>query len=174
MKKAGFSVLCASGIVLLSSFAMAADVKAPAAKEAPKAVAPTAGALSAATKLAETMLSKTQYDQMLAAIKQMGAGMLQGKAQQSGKKVDVPALTKKLDAKLAAKFSYAYFTKMNVDALVKVFSEDELKKVLAFYVTPEGKKWIVETPEVVKKTMMQTQSDLQTFVPKMVEELGVK
>ncbi len=132
-------------------------------------------AKGAAERLAETMLPMDQYNQMMAAIMQMADGMLQAKVQQTGKTIDTAALKKKLEAKVRAKFSRdGYFTRMNADTMKKMFTAAELEKILAFYNTPEGMKWIKNTPEIVKTTMTKTQADLQSELPKMVDSLGIK
>ncbi len=152
------SFVCALFSMSYPLFSDAAKVAAPAKV----VVAPSARALS------EIMLSKEQFGQMKDAIAQNAFGM----ASQYFKG-DEPAQKKQFDglkADVEKQFTYDYFMRLNSESMSKMMTEPELKQVLAFYQTATGKKWNLNTPNIINETMMKVRGDMESMIPAFIEK----
>jgi len=68
-----------------------------------------------------------------------------------------------------------------IDIIIKVYSEDEIKELVAFYESPLGQKVIAKSPELMKESVQKSQELFQNKMPeiqqvmnKRVEELQAK
>jgi hypothetical protein len=127
---------------------------------------------NSADALSKTMLSLEQYEQIMSSIVQNAVAMAEAKAEKDKLKIDLGKEAKRIEDSLRRQFTYAYFIEMNSKTMQKNFKDDELKKIVAFYETDLGKKWIKYTPEIITETMANVQTDLQAEMPKLVEAMS--
>ncbi len=128
--------------------------------------------MNSADALSRTMLSKDQYEQMMSSIVQNAVAMAEAKAEQDKLKIDLAKEAKRIEDSLRHQFTYQYFIGMNSKTMQKNFKDAELKKILDFYETDLGKKWIQYTPEIITETMTNVQADLQLEMPKLVDAMS--
>lgn len=128
--------------------------------------------INSADALSKTMLTMEQYEQMMSSIVQNAIAMAEEKAELDKLKIDLGKEAKRIEDSLRNKFTYAYFIGMNSKTMQKNFKDDELKKIVAFYETDLGKKWIQYTPEIITETMTNVQADLQSEMPKLVAAMS--
>jgi len=117
---------------------------------------------------------KAHLEQMM--IQQMNAVDLAPEAKQ-----EFSAIQQDLMEWVNSFFGWEVMKELFVDIYVEVFSENELKELIAFYQSPLGQKMIAKMPELMQKSMEKTQLILQAKMPefqdklnKRVEELQAK
>lgn len=82
---------------------------------------------------------------------------------------DLNAVAAKLRAEYAPKL--AELTKHVAKLYVKRFSEAELKKLLAFYQSPLGKKLLTQQPEIVNSSMKYAQNWANELSDKVIAKM---
>lgn len=150
-------------------FGMTAMLILPVLSSAATSVLPK---VNSADALSRTMLSIEQYEQMMSSIVQNAVAMASMKAEQDKLKIDLGKEAKRIEDSLRHKFTYEYFIGLNSKIMQKNFKDDELKKIVAFYGTDLGKKWIQYTPKIITETMTNVQADLEAETPKLVEAMS--
>ena len=56
-----------------------------------------------------------------------------------------------------------------VDVYVKVYTEEELRELSAFYASPIGQKFVAKMPELMEASLQMTQEMMGNFLPRMRE-----
>jgi hypothetical protein len=99
--------------------------------------------------------------------------MLQRIAEQVGKNPKDKEIFKKYNAKIIeAMKKEVNWQKMKehmVNIYMKHYTEKEINDMLAFYKSETGRSMVRKTPEVMKDTMLASQSMIKGFAPKMSE-----
>jgi len=120
-------------------------------------------------KLAEELLVASEtpkmLDQMTGQIEQMQTQMLQKMNIPADKQAEAAAFQKQLIAKLTSEFSWQKMKGDFIKIYTDVYTEEELKGLLAFMKSPLGQKMIAKQPEMMQKALQLTQSKLLTLMP---------
>lgn len=61
-----------------------------------------------------------------------------------------------------------------IEIYIEVFTEEEIKELVAFYKSPLGQKLLAKMPELMEKSMTKTQAVLQKKMPEFQERLQKK
>jgi len=150
------------GLALLSSL-RAADAPAPAT--------PAAAPAPAQLELAHKVIKATQFDRIF---DQLGAQMQQMAAQSMGfaggpqSTAEKEAATKVLGEVTKLSIDAAKSMLEKVDGVyAEVYSEAELKAMLAFFESPEGKSMILKQPQIMQHMMPLVKSMQAELMPKI-------
>ena len=128
--------------------------------------------------LAEEMLTLSGTPKMLkqasAQIETMQANMIRRMVKDQAAQEKAIEIQNKMSAMVMDEFSWdkmkADFIKLYAD----VYSEEELRGVIAFYKSPVGQKLLEKTPEMMKASMQLMQKKMMEIMPKvqkLAEEL---
>lgn len=71
-------------------------------------------------------------------------------------------------------FSWERIRELYAGIYMEVFTEEEMRELIAFYQTPLGQKVLAKTPELVEKSFEKTQALLSQEIPKLQERLERK
>ena len=136
---------------------------------------------AAALKLLEVAKTEDMLVQMKAHLEQMMIQQMNAVDLAPEAKQEFSAIQQDLMEWVNSFFGWEAMKDLYVDIYVEVFSEDELKELIAFYQSPLGQKMIAKMPELMQKSMEKTQLILQAKMPefrdklnKTVEELQAK
>ncbi len=124
-----------------------------------------------ALKLLEVTNTQNMLDQIMTSIK--------GMMEQQFDALDLPpegqeeaqALQNEMMTWFAEFFEWEQMRDMYVEIYTEVFSEAELKELIAFYESPLGQKMIKRMPELMQKSMQKTQAILQRKMPELQQRL---
>jgi hypothetical protein len=127
--------------------------------------------------LAEEMLTVTHPEKMIDQVMQQIPAMMQ----QQIRAMKVPEDMKpKIDRMLQDETTYMRekldWTKLKpqfVDIYSDVFTEEELRQIVAFYKSPGGQAFLNKTPQVMQRSMALTQSLMADF-PAHIQETIAK
>jgi hypothetical protein len=145
------------------------------ARQAPPAAAAPSKATPETRALAARYFEAIHYDKMLGQMmEQMVPVMLQTLRQQAPSLTDeqnqlvsetVIESTREMTAKMKAPM---------IDAVAEVFTEQELRDLVAFYEAPSGQALIAKTPELTQKMMAQMPTIMAETQGKMLQKLCAK
>jgi hypothetical protein len=142
---------------------------APPGATAPKprgeAASPTARALSRA------LLPERQWDRLLDSYASRLSGHVSQALASRGEKVP-DGLDARIRTELGERLQYEQTVEAQAKALSSQFSPDELKKIVAFYSSPAGKKVVEKLPEAQAETGEELQERLATAVPEILERVA--
>ena len=68
---------------------------------------------------------------------------------------------------LRAELNWAWLKSQLVDVYVKVYTEEEIREITAFYNSPIGQKFIAKMPELMQASMQIMQGKMKEMIPKM-------
>ncbi|MDP6038480.1 MAG: DUF2059 domain-containing protein [Candidatus Latescibacteria bacterium] len=126
--------------------------------------------LALAEKLLNSMKIQDTIEQSFAAAKQMLPAQMQKMQHQMGKSDSDPeALVKseKMMDMISQELSWEKLKDQYIALYADVFTEAELKGLLAFYESPIGQKFVNKQPELTKRSMILTNRIMLKVVPKM-------
>ncbi|UZE95658.1 DUF2059 domain-containing protein [Alkalimarinus alittae] len=121
--------------------------------------------------LAEEMLEVSQassvLDNMSAQVNAMFSQTVQQMNLSEEKKAEAAKYQQRLNEIMEEELSWSKLKGQFVDVYVDVFSEEELKELVAFYKSPLGKKLIVKMPQLMQESMGLAQKQMQSIIPKI-------
>ena len=146
-------------VALLASFAVQA---APASQES-----------------VETLLTVTKTEAMMDSLysgmdQMMRQGInqnLQGKSLSAEQQRALDALPEKFVAVMRGEMSWQKMKPLYVQLYRETFEQEEVDGMLAFYASPAGKALISKMPVVMQKSLVLSQSLLQSVIPKMKDAM---
>ncbi len=125
-----------------------------------------------AEELMNVMNVKETIDQSMAMVKQMIPSQMQMAQQGAGQKEISPQASEQamqtMDI-IAQEFSYDKIKDDYIRLYSEVFSEDEMKGIIAFYKSPAGQAFLKKQPELMKKSMELSQKMMMRIMPKLQE-----
>ncbi|MFC1834590.1 DUF2059 domain-containing protein [Thermodesulfobacteriota bacterium] len=138
-----------------------------------------------ARKLAAELLrldqSQKSVDQALAAQKQALKVIFEKQRQQALRGLPTPtkaqiktmtATEQKVTDMITGSMSWDKIKADVINAYAATFTEAEMKAAIAFYKTPEGKKFAEKHPVVAQKLVMVLQKRFQAIIPKIQGEIN--
>jgi|GEM_PF-524441 len=127
------------------------------------------------TKLAIELMEISHYDQNMKAMQGQIAAMMEQQFASSAKCDAAQPTIREFSKAMTDKTSAVLFSddlKVDIASVyAEVFSEDELRDVIAFYKSPLGKKLLDRMPELMQKSMQISQQRMQSVMPEL-EKLG--
>ncbi|MRR50463.1 MAG: DUF2059 domain-containing protein [Rhodocyclaceae bacterium] len=131
---------------------------------------------------AEDLMAATKADQAVNAVYAQMDGMFVNMVRQMKLSPEQLAIAEKHFKRSAQmvreEVTWAKLKPEVINAYVRLFTEDELKQLQAFYQSPIGKKWVEKSPELNQALMQIAQAQIQHILPKaqvvsqeMVKEL---
>ena len=158
-----FAAIVMGAMIGLAGGLAQAQTSAPAA---PPAAAVASKATPATRALAERYFEAVHYDQLLSQMmKSMMPAMVDAMRKQS------PSVTEaqgKIISDVALESSLEMVRRMKapmLDAVAEVFTEQELRDLVAFYEAPTGQALLAKSPELTQRMMQQMPTimgDMQT------------
>jgi len=136
---------------------------------------------AAALKFLEVTETQKMFDQMKDSYQQLITQYMSAVDLPPEAAEDYEAMKQDI-VKLADSFwSWEEMKDVYIDIIIKVYSEDEIKELIAFYESPLGQKVIAKSPELMKESVQKSQELFQNKMPeiqqvlnKRVEELQAK
>ena len=120
---------------------------------------------------AEDLMAATKADQTVNAVYAQMDGMFANMVRQmklSPEQLAIAEKHMKRSAQLVRdEVTWAKMKPEIVGAYVSVFSEDDLKQLLAFYNSPNGKKMVENMPDLMRASMQISQAHMQQLLPKI-------
>jgi uncharacterized protein len=131
---------------------------------------------------AEDLMAATQADQMINAVYAQVDGSFANMVRQMKLSPEQMAIAEKHMKRstqvMREEITWAKLKPEITAAYVSVFTEDELKQLIAFYNSPIGKKMVEKMPELMRASMQISQAHMQKILPRiqvisqeMVQEL---
>ena len=139
----------------------------------PSSGAPSAKPPAAATELARALLSQQQWSKVLDSYASSLSGQVSEALLSRGEKVP-DDLRGKLRSELDRALPYQQTVQAQADALAKALTPDELKRTVAFYQSPTGRKVLERLPDAQSAVAQQLQARLATAVPDIVNRVAPK
>lgn len=138
-------------------------------------VAANAWADPASQESVETLLAATRaestMDSMYGMVEQaMRQGMqqaVQGKTLSPEQQRVLDAVPGKFIAVMREEFNWPKMKPLYVQLYRDTFDQEEIDGLIAFYRSPTGQAFVAKMPVVMQKSIALSQSQLQTFLPKM-------
>ena len=123
-----------------------------------------------AADIARLLVPKEAWAAGLAQLAQNVQGRFQS---HPGSKLEYPPdFPAKVRGELEAVLPYGDLLGLHAQALSASYTEPELKKLLAFYRSPLGQKWLKVTPGISEKVAGETQQRMEKQMPAVMERLG--
>ena len=124
-----------------------------------------------AEKLLTLMKMESTIEKSFAAVKQMMPAQMEKMRQATGGSSDraakvMPRVNEMMDM-MAREFSWENLKDGYIALYADVFTEDELKGLIAFYETPVGQAFVQKQPELTQRTMALTQEIILKVMPKI-------
>lgn len=117
----------------------------------------------------EEMLHLTEIDKMIDPMMEQVQAMIQNQVDQMDLTEEAKPVVKKYNDKimLLMKTELAWEKMKNdlIDIYISVYTEEEIKAIIAFYRTPVGQKMLDKMPQLLQQTMAVTQSKVQQLIP---------
>lgn len=162
--------------ILVTAAALCLGPGAAQARQAPPPAAATASKATPETRaLAARYFEAIHYDKMLGQMmEQMVPVMVQTLRKQT------PSLTdeqSQLVSETVVESTREMTEKMKapmIDAVAEVFTEQELRDLVAFYEAPSGQALIAKTPELTQRMMAQMPAIMAETQGKMLQKLCAK
>ena len=137
----------------------------------PASAAPVSKATPATRALAERYFEVVHYDKML---NQMMKGMMPAMIEAMRRQTpDVTEAQGQIFSDVALEASQDMFRRMKapmLDAMAEVFTEQELRDLIAFYQTPTGQALLAKTPELTQRMA----ADMPAIMGDMQAEMHAK
>jgi hypothetical protein len=144
--------------------------EAPPGAAAPKPASP---APRAARELARALLPEQRWDRLLDSYASSLSGQVSQALQSRGEEVP-DGLEDRIRSELGERLRYEQTVEAQAKALAAELTPDELKKTLAFYSTPAGKKVVEKLPEAQAEASRELQERLTVAVPEILEQVAPK
>jgi hypothetical protein len=144
-----------------------ASPPADAAAPRPRTAAPS----PAARELSRALLPQQQWDRLLDSYASSLTGHVSQALVSRGEKVP-DGLQASIRTELGNRLRYEQTVDTQAEALAGQLSPDELKKAVAFYSSPAGKKVVEKLPEAQAETGEDLQQRLATAVPEILQRVA--
>ncbi len=122
-------------------------------------------------KMIAELMTVTNVDKMMDQMWDQLTPMMQRIFEQAGgEKKDLPIFnkfTEKMAGIYKEEMRWELLEKDFTEIYAKVFNEDELKAMVAFYKTEAGKSTIKKMPQVIQESMVITQRYMENIMPRM-------
>jgi hypothetical protein len=138
-----------------------------AAAPKPRAAVPS----PAARELSRALLPQQQWDRLLDSYASSLSGHVSQALMSRGEKVP-DGLQASIRTELGNRLRYEQTVDAQAEALAGQLSPDELKKAVAFYSSPAGKKVVEKLPEAQAETGEDLQQRLATAVPEILQRVA--
>jgi hypothetical protein len=142
---------------------------APPGAAAPKQSAEPAP--PAARELSRALLPPQQWDRLLDSYASSLSGHVSQALLSRGEKVP-DGLQARIRTELGERLRYEQTVEDQAKALSSQLTPDELKRAVAFYTTPAGKKVVEKLPEAQAETGEELQQRLATAVPEILQRVA--
>jgi uncharacterized protein len=146
--------------IMLKHLAAAAVLAFAAALPAPAQESPAPGAVAAARELLEASRARETF------IRALELGMEEG-----GGVELTPALRRTLGEFMDEHFRYEDLEPAFVRMYTDLFTEEEMRGIIAFYRTPVGQRLVERTPEMAAASQRIANERLQAVMPLLVQML---
>lgn len=122
--------------------------------------------------LSQFVLPENEFVKLEAAIVQAGMGLLMAQSQAQQASI-TDEIRKDLENAIKEKYNRKYFSSMNATSMNDL-TKDELTKIVLFYNTSWGQKFLDISPKIIQTTMTNVQADVSTWLPKTIGNIIAK
>jgi hypothetical protein len=141
----------------------------PAAAQTP----PTDNRVKLALQLIELTEARRQMEQQMATVLKAQVDSIMARGRSAGVPesdlAKLEPLQQEVRELVMKEIGWEHIAREAANAYAALFTEQELKDMVAFYQSPSGKAWVAKFPEFSSKMVQITQQRMQLIAPKVQE-----